>query len=289
MVFDIERFYSKVNPPYQRKYNNIQQEPPKAPVVFTGASINGEIDAFYQQKAGDCKLLALLKSISLTDWGKKGIKKAVKPDGMGGAYVTFKGAKGEQKEFHITIEDFFKAENDGVYSIGDDDVLAIELAAVKYLKTQGIIVGEAGLQGYDVSKLGENELGTLLFGEDYQAKDYFIAEDIERILEIIEKEPGKYAATFGVILEMGENSYGHDLTLKGVEIKDGKKYVTFFDPHNSEDERMVDYNEFLSQWKCSIRLYGIDPKEDNRKLMDDFERTKLKFGLLNRLFPHNKQ
>lgn len=271
MVFDIKHFYSKTNPPYIRKYSGIPQEPPKTPDVFTGAVINGEIETFYQQKAGDCRLLSLLKSISLTDWGKEGIKKAIKSDGMGGAYVTFKGAKGSQKEFHITIEDFSKAEKDGIYSKGDDDVLAIELAAVKYLKTQGHIVAEEGLIGHDVSKLGEYQIATLLFGDDYYAKNYSIDEDRKLLLKIIEEEPEKYAATFGVILEEGENSWGHALTLKGVEVVNDKKYITFIDPNNSDDEKMMDYDLFLDE-ATLLRIYGINPNENNRKLMTNWER-----------------
>ena len=272
MVFDVKHFYSKTNPPYIRKYNNIPQEAPKTPDVFTGAVINGEIEAFYQQEAGDCRLLSLLKAISLTECGKEGIKNAVKSDGMGGAYVTFKGAKGNQKEFHITIEDFIKAEKDGIYSKGDDDVLAIELATVKYLKTQGRVVAKEGLDGHDIGELGKYHIAELLFGNDYQCNNYYRDNEIINILNIMEENPGKYAANFSVLLNEGDDYWGHALTLKGVEIKDGKKYVTFFDPHNSEDEKLMDYNLFLEQRAGSIRLFGIDPNENNRKLMNYDER-----------------
>ena len=58
-------------------------------------SINGEIENTEQGDAGDCWLLTHINGLRDTKWGKKLIKNAIKPDGAGGAVITFKGAKGE--------------------------------------------------------------------------------------------------------------------------------------------------------------------------------------------------
>ena len=96
-------------------------------------SINGEIENTEQGDAGDCWLLTHINGLRDTKWGKKLIKNAIKPDGAGGAVITFKGAKGEQKEFHISVNEIIKARESGIYSSGDDDMIAMELAVEKYL------------------------------------------------------------------------------------------------------------------------------------------------------------
>lgn len=82
----------------------------------------------------DCWLLAGLSSMNTTEWGKKAIKDAIEPDNMGGVYISFPGSPIEQKRFYVSVEDMLSAKKSGRYSSGDDDVLAIELAAEKLFK-----------------------------------------------------------------------------------------------------------------------------------------------------------
>lgn len=98
-----------------------------------GARFDGVIgDTMQSFSTGDCWVLAGVNSLNQTDWGQAIIKNTVKSDGQGGAIVSFKGAEGSQKEFHITVEDLRKAEQSDKYSAGDSDMTAIELAVEKY-------------------------------------------------------------------------------------------------------------------------------------------------------------
>lgn len=134
-------------------------------------NINGVIDDFKQGTTGDCYLLTRLKNLSRKSWGKKAIKESIEPDGMGGAYVTFRGALNpstfnrQPMKFHVSVEEIlnirekqnteidtskynFNNQNDidkyneeyanlHQFSSGDDGVLAIELAYDKYMKMHG--------------------------------------------------------------------------------------------------------------------------------------------------------
>ena len=132
-------------------------------------NINGEIEDFKQGATGNCYMLTRLKNLSRKSWGKRAIKSAIVSDGMGGAYVTFKGAtsSGQIKpvKLPVSVEDILRVrtmqqkypdpqkyklsteagqrqyEQDlrvyRAYSQGDDDVLVVELAYKKYLKSKG--------------------------------------------------------------------------------------------------------------------------------------------------------
>lgn len=41
--------------------------------------------------------------------------------------------KANKKEFHISVNEIIKARESGIYSSGDDDMIAMELAVEKYL------------------------------------------------------------------------------------------------------------------------------------------------------------
>lgn len=98
-------------------------------------NFNGEIESTKQADGQiDCWLLSGINALNTTKWGKKAIKDAIKPDEMGGVYITLKGAPTKQKVFHVSIEDMQKADNSKQYSTGDPDMLAIELAVEKLYK-----------------------------------------------------------------------------------------------------------------------------------------------------------
>ena len=165
------------NNDFSVKQNYIMQNPETNGVSVTDelsrqladkTNINGVIDDFKQGSTGDCYLLTRLKNLSRKSWGKKAIKESIEPDGMGGAYITFKGAFQPSTyvrrpiTIHISIEEIlsirekqnteidtskydfnnqedierYRAEYNALnqFSKGDDDVLAIELAYDKYMK-----------------------------------------------------------------------------------------------------------------------------------------------------------
>lgn len=102
------------------------------PLSFHKKEFDGVVGYSYQSEiTGDCWLLTGVNALSTTSWGRKAIKKAIKPDGYGGVSVTFKGSIIKQKEFHISAEEIQNASLSGFYTTGDPDMLAIELAAEK--------------------------------------------------------------------------------------------------------------------------------------------------------------
>lgn len=99
--------------------------------VTKTSNLNGLIDEDFEQGgAGDCYLLAVIKSLTLNENTEKIINDTVKIDKNGNARVTLKGVN---KTFTVTKAEL---ERDG-YSYGDPDVRAIEIAVEKYLKKYG--------------------------------------------------------------------------------------------------------------------------------------------------------
>lgn len=246
-----------------------------------GAKVNGIIEHFKQgEKAGDCRALAQLIGLSFTTIGKKAIKDSVRSDGMGGAIVTFKGAKGNQKEFRISIEEFNRYENGKIYSKGDDDVLCIEIAMVKYLKSLGVKIPKDGIQGHEVAELGENELVELLMGENIQRYDILACmydingtRNVEIYLKEFEKNPNKFICEIGFTDNFDDEIYiNHAYALKRIEKKNGKKYVIFINPYNSTKELKMEYTQFVNSVD-NTALYELNSNQRNRNLLN-FENRK---------------
>lgn len=263
----------------QIKYETTQISKPNMNIgnKLNGANINGIIEHFSQGKtAGDCRLLSQLIALSHNKQGKTAIKNAVKSDGNGGAIVTFKGAKGNQKKFHITINEFLKQKNGNIYSKGDDDVLAIELAAVKYLKSQGIKIPSNGIQGHEVAELGENEFVGLLMGNDVRKYNLFPDSnndiDVMNGLKELEKNPEKYIVTIGFRYDYNDEVHSaHAYSLKRIENKNGKKFIVFINPYNSTKEIKIEYNK-LKNYEMNLTAYELNNKSNNRNFMRSFDR-----------------
>lgn len=98
-------------------------------------NFNGKIEQTFQsEKQGDCWLLSDINTLNETEWGKKAIFEAIKPNPDGSVTIKFKGSPIEQKEFHITAQEIENAKNSGHYSNGDDDMIGFELATEKLSK-----------------------------------------------------------------------------------------------------------------------------------------------------------
>ena len=100
-------------------------------------NFNREIEKTKQPfTSGACWLLSDINSLKETDWGRDAIKEAIIPDtdGKGGVTIKFKGSPLENKEIYISAEDIINAKNIGLYSSGDDDMIAFELATEKTFK-----------------------------------------------------------------------------------------------------------------------------------------------------------
>jgi len=242
------------------------------------AHVNGVIEYFEQgESSTDCVALAQLIGLSYTPLGKKAIKDSVKPDGKGGAIVTFKGAKGEQKEFRISVEEFNKYGNYKIYTKGDDDVLCIELAMVKYLRSLGYNFDKDWkLEQYSIEELSDHGLIGLLMGDEnvlrYRMSDII---DIKRALTEFEKNPEKYAVwlsfdgyydRYNGLDEADAVHPGHAYALKGVRYINNEKYVIFIDPYNSTAEKKMKYSDFIF-WLNDFKMYQIGSNKVNRNLV----------------------
>ena len=94
--------------------------------------VNGKIDKdFSQGDAGDCWLLAAIKSISMKEKGQKVLNDSIKIDKNGDVTVTLKGG---HKSYKFTQKEI-AARTD--LSQGDMDVRAIEMAVDQYIKDMG--------------------------------------------------------------------------------------------------------------------------------------------------------
>lgn len=251
--------------------NNTTTVSPKEPAIGEilngGAKVNGIIENFRQgDEAGDCRALAQILGLSYTPIGKKAIQNSVKSDGMGGAIVTFNGAEGEPKNFRISIEEFNSYKNGTIYSKGDDDVLCIEIAMVKYLKSKGVKIPENGLQGVEVAKLGKNELVGLLIGNQVKNDTFF--DDLENDNIDIRNSLSKFEENKdNFVCELGfKDFYSEDIqpwhaySLKKIQNKNDKKFVIIKNPDDTKKDIKIEYELFLSMVD-HITLFDLTGKE----------------------------
>lgn len=127
---------------------------------------NGKIDkSFKQGQTGDCWLLAGVKSLSMTQNGKKLLDNAVKVDKNGNATVTLKGVG---KKYTVTARDL-KCSNE--LSTGDSDVRALEIAMDRYFR-ETVPDGSADIDGNTVGK------ALALLGDPNKTQEFFGARNV---------------------------------------------------------------------------------------------------------------
>ena len=103
------------------------------------SDVNGEIDDFKQGKINDCWLLAGIEALAASKKGVKIIKDSIKANDDGSVTITFKGLG---VSYTITSDELQKYDKHvdysklkvGDFSIGDNDILAFELATDKLQK-----------------------------------------------------------------------------------------------------------------------------------------------------------
>lgn len=239
--------------------------------VFTEYDIfNGEIEPTMQSfETGDCWLLSGVNSLNTTKWGRKIIKDALRPDGEGGVIVTLKGADNAQKEYRVTLSEIDNALISGKYSVGDDDMLAIELAVEKYAKKQ-IAEGKLKKDAETVLNGGiDRNMIYLLSGKpthDFHQEDPYIDSTLEKI----SNNPNRYSTYCAFQKDTDNLSCNHAYTLK--EIKQdlkGNKVVVLINPQNSQEPEIVPFDEFRSNLK--LLIVQDDPENPDPGLKSELE------------------
>ena len=248
------------------------------------ANINGEIEGFRQMFSQDCALLAEISGLSHKKWGKQILKNAISSDGKGGAIITLNGAVGKQKEFRVTLEEILlareKQQNDfrnAKYSIGDDDVLVLEMAIEKYLKTQGRETLDAvNINLVDLLACNSNRVSYNKPDSFWEGDDCIIA------LEELEKNLDNYVIFVGF---SKDNNGGfapiHAYELKNIKTAScGHKVVTLVNPINNMIEKDVDYYTFiksLDSIQCLSKPGKIAQKINSKISYEEFEKKSLKY------------
>ena len=220
-------------------------------------------------ETGDCWLLSGVNSLNTTKWGKKIIKDALRPDGEGGVIVTLKGANSPQKEYRVTLSELDKALLSGKYSVGDDDMLAIELAVEKYARKQ-ITDGKLGKSPEKAIDGGiDRNMMYLLSGtptHDFHQKDPYIDSALDKILN----NPHKYCAYCSFKENTEHLTLNHAYSIKEIK-KDsnGNKVVVLINPQDSLEPETVPYEEFRSN--LQLLVVQDDPKNPDETLKSEID------------------
>lgn len=219
--------------------DTLQTEAPERP--------NGRVDkAFRQGNTGDCWLLAGIKSLSLSEGGRKIVDNAVKIDSKGNAVVTLKGVG---KKYTITARDL-KCSNE--LSSGDSDVRALEIAMDRYFR-ETVPEGSADIDGNSVGK------ALKLLGDPNKTAEYYGRSNVLAVVANLAQTGMKdKAAVTGMsaqvnpsdisaVNEKGEKVKmfnSHAYSIKSVN----RKYVELINPHDTSHTIRVPINQYLSHF-----------------------------------------
>lgn len=272
------------------------------PEELSGSTnIDRVIDDFQQGNkvdTGDCYFLAQLKNLSRKSWGKKMIKDAIQPDNNGGAYITFPGARGNNKTFHISVEELLNKrgnENLHEFSFGDDDALAVELAYLKYKKG----LGYEGINGMDplVAKSPkvsrnyinfpvDNNVVGLICGQDAKINLAANPYGTDRLFQQAGKDLDNYVIMIGFkpdnvcglqgdhayeVIEFTKDKKGHPMVVLGNPWDTSERITkNYYDVVNSVMSTAVWENpEVNSDWMKEEDSYYAYMPDDKKKALDD--------------------
>ena len=207
-------------------------------------NINRSVDNFMQGGSTNCAFLARLKNMSRKSWGKKYVKNCIKPDGKGGAFIIYPGAKGNQKQFHITKDDIIAARKEqkktqyidrnnniattAEFSTGDDDVLALEIASERPMY-------------YESNPI------KLITGKTFHSFNIENQNTADFVLKKMKNNFDNYVINIG----FKDNSFGlkahHAYEIIGLEKdKNNNPMIRLCNPWNTSEEIVINYYDALS-------------------------------------------
>lgn len=266
----ISEFFESGKVPVQEQPSNSKQKEINNNKKWSG-NIDGKVGNTSQGQIGDCWLLSTLNSMRETDWGRKAISDALRPDGHGGAIVTFKLDNGKTKELHISISDIRNARARGLCSVGDDDVATLELAFQRHF---GSIDGGGK----------EQQVVKLLCGESCKHHVYSgNNQDMDRLIEEVEKNPNKYCVTVGVLSDSTHLYGNHAYQLRKVTTdKRGKKWLHLVNPWNSSRTIKVSADEYKLNALDFLIIENKSQPSEHLKTGEEKQREKENEELISR-------
>ncbi|MGN0031748.1 MAG: hypothetical protein ACI37Q_07330 [Candidatus Gastranaerophilaceae bacterium] len=219
------------------------------------------------KKTNDCWLLSGTNALLSTSWGREALNEAIKKEANGDVTVTLKGAN--NKKIKVTKAEITQAKASGLYSEGDDNMIALEIAINKYkdeLHPQS--ESERRLNGLQINWGDGYELFQLITGKEVKRKTGFDpigrrypdyvkkGLDVEKALDTMRDNPDEVAMVVSFtnpnnplgkfVIDGVEISPKHAYAVVGIEKDaDGKEYVILINPRNSGEKIKVSKEEFL--------------------------------------------
>lgn len=246
-------------------------------------------NTFQSKKQGDCWLLSDINALNQTGWGREVIKNAIVPDEgqNGGVTINFSGSPLDKKEFYITKEEIQKAKASGNYSSGDDDMIALELAAEKVAK---LLVGSGqakrvedfddviGHKSYLTNVLLDEKTNEYLnISKLLTGRDDVIAEftsglpSSENLLKYLADNKDKTSAVctfdhlkdaFGSRDKDDPVHGNHAYAIKNI---DYGRSVTVIDPFNTDKEINLGWDKFINDVETVFAAGQDDKTTDEMK------------------------
>lgn len=245
------------------------------------------------KKTNDCWLLSGTNALMTTDWGRELINEAIKKDENGNVTITLKGA--DNKQIQVSPEEIEQAKESGLYSNGDDNMIALEIAINKYkeeIKPRTDLEKEInGLainwgEGYDLFHLltGKNVLRSGALEVGYRHPEHVQKGlDVASALDTMRDNPNEVAMVVSFmskgdpfskfVVDGVELSPKHAYSVAGVEKgDDGKEYVVLVNPSNSGEQIRITRESFLDHLSAADAIANNDDslkiEEYNKKLRD---------------------
>ncbi len=251
------------------------------------------------KKTNDCWLLSGTNALLNTSWGKKAINESIQKDASGNVTVTLKGA--DNKQIKVTKAEIEEAKASGLYSEGDDNMIALEIAINKYKEElHPQTASEREINGLSINWGEGYELFHLITGKEvkrasngiepigYTHPDYVKKGlDVEKALDTMRDNPDEVAMVVS-FQNRGGDPFGK-ITIDGVEISqkhaysvlrvekdaNGKEYVILVNPRNSAEEIKISKEGFLKH------LDAADAISKNDDTLQIKEKTPFKFPPLS--------
>ena len=233
----------------------------KSPIDYSKAKpdLNGEIDN-YRQFKNDCWLLSGVSALANTTEGKRIIKSSVvNLKNLNKVVVNFKGVKQSITIPYDVIEAAKQSKN---YVKGDDETLAIEIAAEHYKKLlieknkanekmgPNIVNGKNVMGGKDNPLTGgySSDIIYMLTGKSaktiYTGNEKLNNQILNEIKEI-NKAPDEHVVTCNFRKRKNGLYVNHAYAVKSLD----DKFVTLINPHDTSKEEKIPFDDFFSNLK----------------------------------------